>query len=79
MADNKHRGPTLDSFLEQEGFLADSQTKAIDEDAVRSEMPNAETRAAMESARVTMKAHRVGFTDPQELLDALDDETRLCR
>jgi hypothetical protein len=49
MADNKHRGPTLDSFLEQEGFLADSQTKAIDEDAVRSEMPNAETRAAMES------------------------------
>ncbi|GAY19503.1 MULTISPECIES: helix-turn-helix domain-containing protein [Sphingomonadaceae] len=31
MADNKHRGPTLDSFLEEEGVLAEFQAKAIKE------------------------------------------------
>lgn len=31
MADNKHRGPTLDSFLESEGLLAEFQAKAIKE------------------------------------------------
>lgn len=31
MADNKHRGPTLDSFLEQEGVLAEFQARAIKE------------------------------------------------
>ncbi len=31
MADNKHRGSTLDSFLEGEGFLAEFQAKAIKE------------------------------------------------
>ena len=29
MADNKHRGATLDSFLEAEGVLAEFQAKAI--------------------------------------------------
>ena len=31
MADNKHRGSTLDSFLEAEGVLAEFQAKAIKE------------------------------------------------
>ena len=31
MADNKHRGSTLDSFLESEGVLAEFQAKAIKE------------------------------------------------
>ena len=31
MVDNKHRGPTLDSFLEDEGVLAEFQAKAIKE------------------------------------------------
>lgn len=31
MAENKHRGPTLDSFLEDEGTLAEFQAKAIKE------------------------------------------------
>lgn len=31
MAENKHRGQSLDSFLEQEGVLAEFQAKAIKE------------------------------------------------
>jgi predicted XRE-type DNA-binding protein len=31
MADNKRRGPTLDSFLEQEGVLGEFQARAIKE------------------------------------------------
>jgi len=31
MADNRHRGSTLDSFLETEGILAEFQAKAIKE------------------------------------------------
>lgn len=31
MVDNKHRGSTLDNFLEQEGVLAEFQAKAIKE------------------------------------------------
>ena len=31
MADNKHRGSTLDGFLETEGVLAEFQAKAIKE------------------------------------------------
>lgn len=31
MADNPHRGSTLDSFLEEEGALAEFQAKAIKE------------------------------------------------
>jgi antitoxin HicB len=31
MADNKHRGPTLDSFLEKEGVLGEFQARAIKE------------------------------------------------
>ncbi len=31
MADNRHRGPTLDSFVEEEGVLAEFQAKAIKE------------------------------------------------
>lgn len=31
MADNLHRGSTLDSFLEEEGVLAEFQAKAIKE------------------------------------------------
>lgn len=31
MADNKYRGPTLDSFLENEGVLGEFQARAIKE------------------------------------------------
>jgi antitoxin HicB len=31
MADNKHRGSTLDSFLDSEGVLGEFQAKAIKE------------------------------------------------
>ena len=31
MADNKHRGPTLDRFLEEEGVLSEFLAKAIEE------------------------------------------------
>jgi antitoxin HicB len=31
MVDNKHRGSTLDSFLEEDGVLAEFQAKAIKE------------------------------------------------
>ena len=31
MADNKHRGPTLDSFLEDDGVLGEFQARAIKE------------------------------------------------
>lgn len=39
-------------------------------------VPNAETRAAIESSRATMKARQARFTDPKELFDALDQEAR---
>src|SRR3546814_10814884 len=39
-------------------------------------VPNAETRAAIEASRATMKARRARFTDPQEVFDALDQEAR---
>ena len=39
-------------------------------------VPNAETRAAIEESRAMMKARRARFNDGQELLDALDKETR---
>ncbi len=39
-------------------------------------VPNAETRAAIEASRATMKARRVRFTDAQEMFDALDQEAR---
>jgi hypothetical protein len=31
MAENKNRGPTLDSFLAEEGVLVEFQAKAIEE------------------------------------------------
>ncbi len=31
MVENKHRGPTLDNFLEEEGVLAEFQARAIKE------------------------------------------------
>jgi len=31
MAENRHRGPTLDTFLEEQGVLAEFQAKAIKE------------------------------------------------
>src|SRR3546814_6190030 len=37
-------------------------------------VPNAETRAAIESSRATMKARRARFTDPKELFDARSEE-----
>jgi len=37
-------------------------------------VPNAETRAAIESSRVAMKEDSARFTDAQELFDALDKE-----
>jgi DNA-damage-inducible protein J len=39
-------------------------------------IPNAETRAAIESSRATMKARRARFTDAQEMFDAIDQEAR---
>lgn len=39
-------------------------------------VPNAETRAAIEESRAMMKAGRARFNDGQELIDALDKETR---
>ncbi|MBB6229304.1 DNA-damage-inducible protein J [Polymorphobacter multimanifer] len=39
-------------------------------------VPNAETRAAMQESRASIKARRTRFTDPQELFDALDEEAR---
>lgn len=39
-------------------------------------VPNAETRAAMEEARAMMTARNARFNDGQELIDALDQETR---
>ena len=39
-------------------------------------VPNAETRAAIEASRATMKARRARFTDAQEMFDALDQEAR---
>lgn len=39
-------------------------------------VPNAETRAAMEEARVMAKARQTRFGQGQELFDALDGEAR---
>ena len=39
-------------------------------------VPNAETRAAMEESRTMMKDRRARFNDGQEMLNALDKETR---
>ena len=39
-------------------------------------VPNAETRAAMEEARESMKARQGYFTNPQDLFDALEQKTR---
>jgi DNA-damage-inducible protein J len=38
-------------------------------------VPNAETRAAIEESRTMMKARRARFIDGQKLFDALDKET----
>lgn len=54
MADNPHRGSTLDSFLEEEGVLAEFQAKAIKEviawqlaEAMRERKPSKNRLAAM--------------------------------
>ena len=39
-------------------------------------VPNAQTQAAMDEARRTMKANRLRFTEAEELLDALDAKGR---
>jgi hypothetical protein len=51
-------------------------TQPIFERVWKAEIPNAETRAAMEESRVMMKARTTRFSDGEALIDALEQEDR---
>ena len=56
MADNQHRGSTLDSFLEEEGVLAEFQAKAIKE-VIAWQLADATKERKLSKSRLAMMMH----------------------
>tara|TARA_R100000322_G_scaffold129949_3_gene86060 strand:- start:2236 stop:2520 length:285 start_codon:yes stop_codon:yes gene_type:complete len=56
MAENKHRGSTLDSFLEEEGVLGEFQAKAIKE-AIAWQLTEAMKERKLSKSRLASMMH----------------------
>lgn len=70
MADNKHRGPTLDSFLEEEGVLAEFQAKAIKE-IIAWQLAEAMRERKLSKKRLALLMH-TSRTQVDRMLDPTD-------
>jgi len=70
MADNPHRGSTLDSFLEEEGVLAEFQAKAIKE-VIAWQLAEAMREQGLSKNRVATMM-RTSRTQVSRLLDPND-------
>ncbi|EJU14991.1 hypothetical protein LH128_00942 [Sphingomonas sp. LH128] len=70
MADNKHRGPTLDSFLEQEGVLGEFQARAIKE-VIAWQLADAMKERKLSKNRLAMMMH-TSRTQVDRVLDPKD-------
>ena len=70
MADNKHRGPTLDSFLEEEGVLGEFQARAIKE-VIAWQLADAMKERKLSKNRLAMMMH-TSRTQVDRVLDPKD-------
>jgi predicted transcriptional regulator len=70
MADNKHRGSTLDSFLEAEGVLAEFQAKAIKE-VIAWQLADAMKERGLTKTRLAALMH-TSRTQVDRVLDPTD-------
>jgi antitoxin HicB len=70
MADNPHRGSTLDSFLEGEGVLAEFQAKAIKE-VIAWQLAEAMRERGLSKSRLAAMLH-TSRTQVSRLLDPND-------
>ena len=70
MADNKHRGSTLDSFLETEGVLAEFQAKAIKE-VIAWQLADAMKERGLTKTRLAVLMH-TSRTQVDRVLDPND-------
>lgn len=70
MSDNKHRGPTLDSFLEAEGVLGEFQAKAIKE-VIAWQLADAMKERKLSKSRLALMMH-TSRTQVDRVLDPQD-------
>lgn len=70
MADNKHRGPTLDSFLEEKGVLAEFQARAIKE-VIAWQLADAMKERKLSKSRLAAMMH-TSRTQVDRVLDPKD-------
>lgn len=70
MPDNRHRGSTLDSFLEEEGMLAEFQAKAIKE-VIAWQLAEAMRERGLSKSRLATLMH-TSRTQVSRLLDPND-------
>jgi antitoxin HicB len=70
MADNRHKGSTLDSFLEEEGVLAEFQAKAIKE-VIAWQLAEAMRERGLSKSRLATMM-RTSRTQVSRLLDPND-------
>jgi antitoxin HicB len=70
MADSRHRGSTLDSFLEEEGVLAEFQAKAIKE-VIAWQLGEAMRERGLSKSRLAAMLH-TSRTQVSRLLDPED-------
>lgn len=70
MADNRHRGSALDSFLEEEGVLAEFQAKAIKE-VIAWQLAEAMREQGLSKNRLATMMH-TSRTQVSRLLDPND-------
>ncbi len=75
MADNKHRGPTLDSFLEQEGVLGEFQARAIKE-VIAWQLADAMKERKLSKSRLATLMH-TSRTQVNRVLDPLNTSLTL--
>ena len=70
MADNQHRGSTLDSFLEEEGVLTEFQAKAIKE-VIAWQLADAMKERKLSKSRLATMMH-TSRTQVDRVLDPAD-------
>lgn len=75
MADNPHRGSTLDSFHEEEGVLAEFQAKAIKE-VIAWQLAEAMRERKLSKNRLAAMMH-TSRTQVNRLLDPNDDNVTI--
>jgi antitoxin HicB len=70
MAENKHRGPTLDTFLEEEGVLGEFQARAIKE-VIAWQLAEAMRERKLSKKRLALLMH-TSRTQVDRVLDPAD-------